>query len=192
MHTVIDMIAIYKITNKRNLKVYVGQTRQPLEQRFLQHSKALTPLGAAMRDCQLDNFTIEVIEQCQSQKQANQREQFWIKTLNSKVPNGYNQRDGGAFGQRAKMATQKRQVFIRVQPETYEKLKIISDKNHRSVSNQLEWLMLQFISNYETQNGQISLGEVPLSKNLTIQNQQNGNNNYYGIETDFHTNITVK
>lgn len=90
------------------------------------------------------------------------------------------------------MATQKRQVLIRVQPETYEKLKIISDKNHRSVSNQLEWLMLQFISNYETQNGQISLGEVPLSKSLTIQNHQNGNNNYYGIGTDFHTNITVK
>lgn len=90
------------------------------------------------------------------------------------------------------MATQKRQVLIRVQPETYEKLKFISDKNHRSISNQLEWLMLQFISNYEMQNGQISLEEVSLSKNITIQNHQNGNNNYYGIGTDFHTNVTVK
>ena len=55
------------------------------------------------------------------------------------------------------MATQKKQVLIRVQPETYEKLKFISDKNHRSASNQLEWLMLQFISEYESQNGKISL-----------------------------------
>ena len=55
------------------------------------------------------------------------------------------------------MATQKKQVLIRVQPDTYEKLKIISDKNHRSVSNQMEWLMLQFITDYEAQNGLISL-----------------------------------
>lgn len=55
------------------------------------------------------------------------------------------------------MATQKKQVMIRVQPDTYEKMKIISDKNHRSVSNQMEWLMLKFIADYETQNGLISL-----------------------------------
>ena len=51
------------------------------------------------------------------------------------------------------MATQKKQVLIRVQPDTYEKLKIISDKNHRSVSNQMEWLMLQFITDYEEEPG---------------------------------------
>ena len=55
------------------------------------------------------------------------------------------------------MATNKRQVLIRVQPNTYEKLKVISDQNHRSVSNQLEWLMLQFIADYEKQNGLIPL-----------------------------------
>ena len=47
------------------------------------------------------------------------------------------------------MATSKRQVLIRVQPEDYKKLKAISIKNHRSVSNLLEWLMLNFINDYE-------------------------------------------
>ena len=76
---VIDMITIYKITNRRNLKIYVGQTRQSIEQRFLQHSKSLTPLGEAMRQCGLDNFKVEVIEECETQEQANHQEKFWIK-----------------------------------------------------------------------------------------------------------------
>ena len=71
------------------------------------------------------------------------------------------------------MATQKRQVLIRVQPDTYEKLKAISDKNHRSVSNQMEWLMLQFISEYEAQNGSIPL----LNKDMgVVQNNSSGTN----------------
>ncbi len=55
------------------------------------------------------------------------------------------------------MPSQKRQVLIRVQHDTFEKLKAISDKNHRSVSNQMEWLILQFIAEYEAKNGAISL-----------------------------------
>ena len=55
------------------------------------------------------------------------------------------------------MATNKRPVLIRVQPVNYDKLKFIADRNGRSVSNQLEFLMKLFIENYETQNGQIPL-----------------------------------
>ena len=64
---VITMITIYKITNILNNKPYVGQTCQPIEKRFLQHSKANSPLGDAMRQCGLENFTIEVIETCETQ-----------------------------------------------------------------------------------------------------------------------------
>lgn len=86
---------IYKITNRLNGKPYIGQTSQPLEKRFLQHSKADSPLGDAMRKCGLENFTIEVVEECKTQKQASARERFWIKVLKCKVPNGYNRSDGG-------------------------------------------------------------------------------------------------
>lgn len=92
------MTTIYKITNKLNGKPYVGQTRQPIEKRFLQHSKAKTPLGNAMRDCGIENFTIEVIEECATQVQANERERALIKELDCKVPNGYNRSDGGERG----------------------------------------------------------------------------------------------
>ena len=92
------MITIYKITNRLNWKIYVGQTHQPIEKRFLQHSKTNSPLGNAMQDCGLENFTLEIIEECETQDKANERERFWIKVLNCKIPNGYNQRNGGAYG----------------------------------------------------------------------------------------------
>ena len=44
---------IYKITNLLNEKIYIGQTKQPIERRFIQHSKANSPLGQAMRECGL-------------------------------------------------------------------------------------------------------------------------------------------
>ena len=92
------MIAIYKITNRLNGKIYVGQTHQMIEQRFIQHLKDKTPLGDAMRDCKPENFTLELIETCETQLQANERERFWIKVLKCKIPNGYNQRNGGEGG----------------------------------------------------------------------------------------------
>ena len=74
------------------------------------------------------------------------------------------------------MATQKKQVLIRVQPDTYEKLKIISTRNHRAVSNQLEWLMLQFITEYETANGKIPLADRKAEAKV-VQNNLGGVNN---------------
>ena len=87
-------MVVYKITNSLNGKIYVGQTRQKIEKRFLQHSTANSPLGQAMRQCGIENFTIEIIEECRTQEELNRREQFWIKVLNSKVPNGYNLSNG--------------------------------------------------------------------------------------------------
>ena len=66
----------------------------------MQHSKAISPLGQAMRECGLENFTIEIIERCENQIELNEREKFWIKVLNSKSPNGYNLSNGGGAGLR--------------------------------------------------------------------------------------------
>ena len=66
LDAVIAMTEIYKITNRLNGKPYVGQTRQPIEKRFMQHSTANSPPGNAMRQCGLENFTIEIIERCET------------------------------------------------------------------------------------------------------------------------------
>ena len=56
------------------------------------------------------------------------------------------------------MATNKKPILIRVQPVNYEKLKAIADKNRRSLSNQLEYLMIQYIDQYENEHGTIPTG----------------------------------
>ena len=94
---------IYKITNKLNNKVYIGQTVQKPIERFYQHCakkcdkyilnmvihKAIFKYGK-------DNFTFEVIEEVPKQ-QLNEREEYWIKYYNS-YTDGYNSTKGGQKG----------------------------------------------------------------------------------------------
>ena len=105
-------MVIYKITNQLNGKPYVGQTKQPIERRFLQHFYSKSPLGQAMRKCGIENFTIEIIERCYSQSQLNEREIFWIRVLKSKQPYGYNVREGGGGHEhhRRKLAFKESQI----------------------------------------------------------------------------------
>ena len=64
---------IYKITNLINNKVYIGQTIQTIEKRFIQHkSHARTgnnnhKLANALRKYGEDNFIVENIEDCEQE-----------------------------------------------------------------------------------------------------------------------------
>ena len=87
---------IYKITNIYSGKVYVGQSKNIFKRR-MQHFSELergTHKNAAL---QADwnksggkGFRWEVIEYCSIEK-LNEREQYWITTLNTFAPHGYNQ-----------------------------------------------------------------------------------------------------
>ncbi|MBE8953258.1 MAG: GIY-YIG nuclease family protein [Quinella sp. 1Q7] len=55
---------IYLIMNLINSKPYVGQTRRLLEQRFAEHAKADSLIGNAIRKYDRENFSIEVLEEC--------------------------------------------------------------------------------------------------------------------------------
>lgn len=68
----IIMVAIYKITNIKNGKIYVGQTTQSLNRRLAQHigdSKRIYSknrlLCQAIREDGKENFIIEKIEECE-------------------------------------------------------------------------------------------------------------------------------
>ena len=96
------MTGIYKITNKTNGKIYVGQSIN-IEERWKQHRwKAFnyndgsyhSTIHAAMRKYGLDNFTYEVLEQCEIEE-LDAKERYWIGLLNCITPNGYNILSGG-------------------------------------------------------------------------------------------------
>lgn len=82
--------------------VYVGQTKRPLKKRITQHcykgKKDNSYIDRALQKYGLENFIVEVIEECETREQLNEREKFWIAALNCKYPNGYNLKEGGANG----------------------------------------------------------------------------------------------
>lgn len=95
---------IYKITNLLDNKIYIGQTKNLIKYRWQHHvwkanhpEKEDTdyPLYRAMRKYGINNFLIEELEQIDN-NELNEHEQYWIKKLNTYVPNGYNCDFGGA------------------------------------------------------------------------------------------------
>ena len=86
---------IYKITNQINGKAYIGQTTTSLSQRMASRRRANTVIGKAIRKYGWENFSVEVLEECDMKEELNEREIFWIAALNCKTPNGYNRTDGG-------------------------------------------------------------------------------------------------
>ena len=88
------MIGIYKITNKLNGKVYIGQSVD-IETRWKQHIYSTQNSAIHLAICKYgkDNFNFEVVEQT-SIEELNEREKYWINYYNS-VNNGYNCTYGG-------------------------------------------------------------------------------------------------
>lgn len=93
-------IGIYKITNKLDNKVYIGQSVN-IEKRWGEHKRAVNytdehtynyPLYRAIRKYGIENFIFEIVEECSTQM-LTEREQYWMDYYNSKVPNGYNLED---------------------------------------------------------------------------------------------------
>lgn len=114
------MIGIYKITNLENGKIYIGQSVD-IEERWKQHKwKAFnsnelaynSAIHAAFRKYGLDKFVCEVIEEC-SIEQLDEKERYWISTLNSITPNGYNILEGGQKYRKTTLDGQerRRQIF---------------------------------------------------------------------------------
>lgn len=94
-----DVCGIYKITNMKNDKVYIGQAVD-IYKRWYEHCKAGlgidTPQGnklyAAMLEDGLENFTFELLEEC-PREELNKKEAYYISLYNS-VQYGYNSTKG--------------------------------------------------------------------------------------------------
>lgn len=94
------MSKIYKITNALNGKVYIGKTSYNLKKRFEEHCKdsqrrknEIRPLYRAMNKYGIENFYIELIEECPAELE-NEREIYWIDFYES-YEEGYNATLGG-------------------------------------------------------------------------------------------------
>lgn len=95
---------IYKITNKVNNKVYIGQTVRKLSDRMKSHfyqcsnEECNTSLCNAFRKYGKDSFMWEAIHTCDDIDDLNEKEKYYIKKYNSLNENGYNMTEGGLNG----------------------------------------------------------------------------------------------
>lgn len=97
------MISIYKIVNLLNNKIYIGQSVN-IQERWRRHKKNAKrkinhPLYDSINKYGSENFSIEIINECRTQEEADALEKQLIlehDTLNR--ANGYNLREGGRNG----------------------------------------------------------------------------------------------
>lgn len=115
------MIGIYKITNKNNGMVYIGQTDN-IERRLSEHKQKRTEtIDDYINVLGVENFDFEIVEEC-NLEELDSKEKEYIEKYNS-IKNGYNIQQGGfnnSQGEgngRAKL-TEKDVIFIR---ESYSK-----------------------------------------------------------------------
>lgn len=93
---------IYKVTNKVNNKIYIGQTTTSLKERMYHHvyraEKELdithTHFINALRKYGKDSFIWEEIDYAENQQELNNKEIYWIKYYNT-INEGYNIQAGG-------------------------------------------------------------------------------------------------
>jgi group I intron endonuclease len=93
---------IYKITNKINNKVYIGQTTQSLKKRFQVHcgiatrNYGISYINRSICKHGKENFIIDEIDSAANIEELNEKEKYWISFYNSTNPEfGYNLMSGG-------------------------------------------------------------------------------------------------
>ncbi len=89
---------IYKVTNIKNNKSYIGQTTQKFSIKKTQHIRydkhLQTHFYRALKKYGKENFEWEIIEKCNSKNELDEMEYHYIKQYNS-FNNGYNITMGG-------------------------------------------------------------------------------------------------
>lgn len=96
------MAIIYKATNKKNNKFYVGRCSSALNVREYKHwwyannKQSNSPFPNALRKYGRSSFTWEIIEECDNSI-VGEREIFWIQKLNPQY-NATLGGDGGRLG----------------------------------------------------------------------------------------------
>lgn len=95
-----DCAGIYKITNDRNKKSYIGRSTS-VRKRLTDHVKSAIGISTIaeqriheiMREEGIWNFSFELIEECEKEK-LNEREKYYINFFSTEKL-GYNQKAGG-------------------------------------------------------------------------------------------------
>ena len=125
------MIGIYKITNKINNKIYIGQSndlkRRKNEHRCIEHETNKS-LKKAYIKYGLENFGFEVLEECKLQE-LNDKEKYWIELLKPQ----YNRTSGGDGSPNHKVSEETRKLLKQKGKEFWNNL---NEETKQKIINQ--------------------------------------------------------
>ena len=85
---------IYKTTNKITGLIYVGKESRPSKKYYGSGNLIII----AIKEFGIENFEKEILEECYSKEELNEREKYWIKFHGCLFPYGYNIVPGGQCG----------------------------------------------------------------------------------------------
>lgn len=122
---------IYRTTNLINFKVYIGKSEKPFNEKYLGSGKLL---WRAIKKYGIHNFKTEILEECSSIQELNNREKFWIKEHSS---NSYNLAEGGTGGWTTRYYTDLQLIKMKEKLSNSRKGRKISEstKNKLSLKN---------------------------------------------------------
>lgn len=180
---------IYKITNKVNGKVYIGQTRYTVESRWRQHCKNFNiehrqqPLYKAFAKYGIENFIVETVEEVDCTR-LNEREMFWIAKYDS-FNKGYNATVGGQGGIYYWTDSQYEEIrTLYLSGFTIKKIAECMNVSHSTINSILKSLQIKIRRKPMDMNAQ--------ETNEVIEQYKNGKS-LTGIAKDYNTDReTVK
>ena len=91
------------LTNEVTGKSYIGQTKHSVKRRVQWHKRDAkknrpTLIAQAIRKYGIENFTITTLDDDIDNDYIDDSERYWIKKMNTRMPNGYNMDAGGRRG----------------------------------------------------------------------------------------------
>lgn len=90
---------VYITTNHVNGKQYIGQRKYDKQGKWKEYLGSGVVLSKAIKKYGLENFSKEIIENCETKEELNAREKFWINYFNAvDSDNFYNIAKGGDGG----------------------------------------------------------------------------------------------
>jgi len=140
------MYFIYKIENKVNGKLYVGQTICPANRKKQHLSKTFhgnPALDRAVIKYGRNSFDFSIVEELETLDQANEKEFYWIRELNSLVPNGYNLKEGGAAGGPDSLETRQKKSQSKLGSKNHFYGRKHSEESKRKISESKKGKKLQ-------------------------------------------------
>jgi hypothetical protein len=134
-----DHFLVYKITNKIDGMIYIGQTTQRIISRVLKHIRYNRfYIGKALNKYGIDSFDISIVDIASSKKELNEKEIYWIKKFDCKSPNGYNLTDGGEGCFNPTKETRLRMSKSHVGHIGYNKGKVFSEATRKKMSEAMK------------------------------------------------------